>query len=76
MPVEELIQKYECIPGERFSYSSSNNLITYDPEAIETPFGKLSLLHEIAHLKLGHFSYKSDFRKLRKRLPFWGSLFL
>lgn len=71
MQVSEIIKEYNCRPGERFAYSSSRKEITYDPDIIETPLGKLSLLHEIAHLKLGHFSYTYDLELFRMEIEAW-----
>lgn len=71
MQLKEILHEYNCIPGERFSFSSKNNTITYDPEVIESPLGKLSLLHEIAHLKLGHFCYTYDLELFKMEIEAW-----
>jgi predicted Zn-ribbon and HTH transcriptional regulator len=58
--IKDLIEEYKAIPGKRFAYNSRTNTITYNPRELGTPRGAIALLHEIAHCKLGHFSYQYD----------------
>ncbi len=67
----QLVSAYNMIPGERFSYSSETKTIQYIPESIETPLGRLALLHEIAHARLGHFSYIYDVELFTMELEAW-----
>ena len=69
--IRKLLKKYKCIPGERFIYHSSNGTISYVPGDLKYPLGALALLHEIAHLKLGHKIYKYDLELLQMEEEAW-----
>ncbi|MCL5093601.1 MAG: hypothetical protein M1355_00475 [Patescibacteria group bacterium] len=69
--IQTLLKEYKCVPGERFAYSSQNKSITFIAESMRTPAGKLALLHEIAHMKLGHFSYKYDLELFKMEIDAW-----
>jgi len=69
--IQALLSEYKCIPGERFSYSSTNKSVTYIPESLETDTGKLALLHEIGHAVLGHFNYKYDLELFSMEIEAW-----
>lgn len=71
MLVDQLVAMYKLEPGERFSYNSEENIIRYDPERMKTPLGNQSLLHEIAHASLGHFSYQYDLELFSMEIEAW-----
>ena len=72
MLVEQLIaSKYKLKPGERFSYNSTNNIITYVPNLLKTRVGKLALLHEIAHANLKHYFYNFDIELFTMEIEAW-----
>lgn len=59
------------VPNGYFAYDAALELINYDPSALNTNEGKLSLVHEIAHARLGHFHYGSDFELLLMEIDAW-----
>jgi len=59
------------IPGESFFWSPEKKLITYNKKIINTQDGQWALLHEIAHAKLKHTSYKSDLALLKLEVEAW-----
>jgi predicted RNA-binding Zn-ribbon protein involved in translation (DUF1610 family) len=69
--VKDLIKEYKAIPGKRFAYNSRTNTITYNPKELKTPRGVIALLHEIAHYKLGHFSYQYDSELIQMEEEAW-----
>jgi hypothetical protein len=52
------------IPGRYFMWSPNTKTITYDSRRINTNNGRLALLHEIGHARLGHRIYKYDMELL------------
>lgn len=69
--IQNIIKENKCTPGDVFSFNSGNKTITYIPEELETGDGSLALLHEIAHMKLGHFSYNYDVELLKLEHEAW-----
>jgi len=66
-----LSDSYNLTPGNRFSYNSETKAIDYVPESMDTPLGKLALLHEIAHANLDHFSYTYDIELFSMEIDAW-----
>ncbi len=69
--IKNIIKKNKCLPGDVFSFNSNDKTITYIPEEIENENGSLALLHEIAHMKLDHFSYNYDVELLELEHEAW-----
>jgi len=69
--VKQILKENKCAPGEVFSFNANTKTITYVPEELEKEDGSLALLHEIAHMKLGHFSYSYDVELLHLEHEAW-----
>lgn len=69
--VKQILKENQCSPGEVFSFNANTKTITYIPEELEKEDGSLALLHEIAHMKLGHFSYNYDVELLGLEHEAW-----
>jgi hypothetical protein len=69
--IQNIIKENKCLPGDVFSFNSSSKTITYIPEELENEDGSLALLHEIAHMNLGHFSYNYDVELLELEHEAW-----
>jgi hypothetical protein len=55
----DLLDKFpdlEFEPAEVFEWRPDEAVVTYDPRRIDTAKGRLQLLHEIGHARLGHQS--------------------
>ena len=52
-------------------WSPYHHTITYDEERIGQNDGKLALLHEIAHARLGHRIYKYDIQLITMEMDAW-----
>lgn len=59
------------IPARFFSWSPSVSSIYYDPKRLKSNDGKLALLHEIGHARLGHRFYTYDMELLRMEMEAW-----
>lgn len=59
------------VENEYFAYDAAQEVVNFDTSEINTQIGKLSLLHEIAHAKLGHFQYGTDFELLLMEIDAW-----
>ena len=57
--------------GESFKWSPHSRTITYKSDALDSSVGIWSLLHEIAHAKLGHAAYETDFDLLLLEVEAW-----
>lgn len=57
--------------GDSFLWSPADNKVMYDETKLSKANGKWSLLHELAHAKLGHQIYKTDFELLSLELAAW-----
>jgi len=68
---QDLLSEYKCIPGKRFAYNSATKVITYSSKELTSPKGILAILHEIAHAKLNHESYKYDLEVLKMEEDAW-----
>ncbi len=66
-----MIAENKCLPGDVFCFNSNTKTITYVEEELEKNEGILALLHEIAHLKLGHYSYNYDVELLKLEHEAW-----
>ncbi len=69
--LQKLLDKHNCQPGRVFSFNARTQTITYVPEELKNKDGRLALLHEIAHMKLGHFTYKYDVELLDLEQEAW-----
>lgn len=69
--IKQILKENKCLPGEVFSYNASTKTITYVQDEVEKEDGSLALLHEIAHMKLGHFSYSYDVELLHLEHEAW-----
>jgi hypothetical protein len=59
------------VPGRYFMWSPATRTITYDTRRMSTNNGRLALLHEIGHARLGHRIYKYDMELLRMEMEAW-----
>lgn len=71
---KQLLTKYKCVPGKRFAYNSASGVITYVPKDLGKVRGNMALLHEIAHAKLGHKTYKYDLELLKMEEDAWNEV--
>ncbi len=69
--IKQILNENQCSPGEVFSFNANTKTITYVPEELEKEDGSLALLHEIAHMKLDHFSYNYDVELLGLEHEAW-----
>jgi len=69
--IRNLLSENNCLPGEVFSFNANTKIITYVPNELEGDNGNVALLHEIAHMKLGHFSYNYDVELLKLEHEAW-----
>ncbi len=59
------------VPGRFFMWSPHTKSITYDERRMSTNNGRLALLHEIGHARLGHRIYKYDMELLGMEMDAW-----
>lgn len=59
------------VPGNYFMWSPASGTITYDERRIHSNNGKLALLHELSHARLGHRIYKYDMELIRMEMDAW-----
>lgn len=59
------------VPGRFFMWSPLSQSMTYDTRRIHTNNGKIALLHELGHARLGHRTYKYDMELLRMEMDAW-----
>lgn len=71
MDLLENFKDQTFIPGRYFMWSPNSRTITYDTRRMSTNNGKLALLHEIGHARLGHRIYKYDMELLRMEMEAW-----
>jgi ribosomal protein S27AE len=57
--------------GGFFSWSPQEKVIYYDPRRLRGNTGRIALLHEIGHARLGHTLYKYDMQLLNMELDAW-----
>lgn len=57
------------IEGEHHSWSPKNKTVTFSP--LSSSLDTWSLLHEVAHAKLGHKSYNNDMELINMELDAW-----
>ncbi len=65
------LKNVEFAPGKSFYWSPKDRVIHYDEAALDTEVGQWALLHEIAHAKLNHADYTSDFQLLTLEVAAW-----
>jgi len=58
-------------PANFFLYSSSQEIVYYNPQKLQTNIGRLNLLHEISHSLLGHTDYDYDIELLIMEVKAW-----
>ncbi len=61
----------EFIAGYGFMWSPTSRTITFDADRIETNNGRLALLHELGHARLGHRIYRYDLELLQMEVEAW-----
>ena len=59
------------MPERFFSWSPQEKTIYFDPHRLRSNTGKIALLHEIGHARLGHTLYKYDIQLLNMELDAW-----
>ncbi len=59
------------VSGHYFMWSPTARTITYDARRMKTNNGRLALLHELGHARLGHRIYKYDMELLRMEMDAW-----
>lgn len=59
------------VAGRIFLWSPNTRTIIYDERRLNTNNGKLALLHEIGHARLGHRIYNYDMELLRMEMEAW-----
>ena len=69
--IHQLVPGVQITPGKEFYWSPSVKLITYRSKALETPEGVWALIHEAAHAKLGHQTYRTDYELLELEVAAW-----
>ena len=70
----DLLQNFpelNFVPERFFSWSPQEKTIYFDPRRLRGNTGKIALLHEIGHAKLGHTLYKYDMQLLNMELDAW-----
>lgn len=63
--------QFSFIPGEVFQWSPVTQTITFVDSQITTPWGQLSLLHEISHGLLKHQRFQTDIELIRMEVAAW-----
>ncbi len=58
-------------PGDNFSWSPKDQVITYTPKRKTDKIDSWSLIHEVGHGLLGHQDYHSDFELLLLEAAAW-----
>jgi hypothetical protein len=72
--VLELLEQFPDIvfvSGQFFMWSPYAKTITYDQQRMASNNGRLALLHEIGHARLGHRVYRYDMELLQMELDAW-----
>lgn len=59
------------VPGRYFAWSPATASITFDTRRINRDDGKIALIHELGHARLGHRIYKYDMELLRMEMDAW-----
>lgn len=59
------------VSGRFFMWSPVTSSITFDKKRLENNNGKIALLHELGHARLGHRSYKYDMELLTMEMDAW-----
>lgn len=57
--------------GDSFFWSPKGNTVTYNRKKIDTPDGRMALLHESSHALLAHQRYHSDFELVMMEVAAW-----
>lgn len=69
--VEQFNRNATLEPAKSFYWSPSNHTVYYAPDELTTPDGQWKLLHELAHARLNHQTYKTDFELLQLEVAAW-----
>ena len=70
----DLIERFPeltFIPGNYFMWSPYHKVIIYDSNRIDENNGRLALLHEIGHARLGHRIYRYDIQLITMEMDAW-----
>ncbi len=62
---------YSFVSSGYFAFDASEELVHYDESELGSNEGRLSLLHEISHAELGHFTFTNDFELLVMEAQAW-----
>jgi len=57
--------------GARFVWSPTDRTVYYEENRLTSQEGAVTLLHEISHSLLNHFSFKSDLELLQMEVAAW-----
>lgn len=72
MDLLEAFSEYTYVPGSFFMWLPRQSSITYSEKRLKTNSGRIGLLHEIGHARLGHLSYpKFDMALLTMEMDAW-----
>jgi hypothetical protein len=69
--LSNLVTDVKFKSSDSFYWSPENNEISYNEKLIDKSSGKWALLHEVAHAKLKHTTYKSDLGLLKLEVEAW-----
>lgn len=64
-------EQFVYLPGNRFAFDASSDVINYVTAELTSNAGKLALLHETSHAILGHFHFSSDLELFMMELSAW-----
>lgn len=71
MDIMTSFNRHQFVDSGYFAYDASEDVIHYDGSELGSNQGRLSLLHEISHAELGHFSFINDFELLIMEAQAW-----
>jgi hypothetical protein len=69
--VKPFLEDITLVAGDTFLWSPKDKVVQYQADRLKSKFGQWSLLHEIAHGRLNHHSYASDFELLQLEVDAW-----
>jgi hypothetical protein len=72
--VQDIVKDFKDIkfvPGRYFMWSPLARTLTYDVKTADTNRGKMGMLHELGHARLGHRIYKYDMELLNMEMDAW-----
>jgi len=63
--------EFRYLPGARFAYDASQDVINYVQDEVKRADGRLALLHETSHALLGHFHFSTDLELFFMEVAAW-----